>query len=78
MLKLRNFTVSKKIPDSFLTDAGGQARVGELIATMVDFVRLARPGRLCEAANLAIQVTNLNHWTLPDLDSAAESDGIDA
>jgi len=38
LLKLRNYTVGKKIPDTYLTDAGGQEKVAEIIGSMVAFV----------------------------------------
>jgi uncharacterized protein DUF2461 len=45
LLKLRNFTVSKKFPDAFLTDADGQAKLAEVIGAMVGFVRGPCPRR---------------------------------
>lgn len=38
LLKLRNFTVGKKFPDSFLVSADGQAKLAEIIGSMVGFV----------------------------------------
>ncbi|KAL1845239.1 hypothetical protein VTK73DRAFT_825 [Phialemonium thermophilum] len=38
LLKLRNFTVSKKIPDSYLTAADGQQKIIRIIQAMVGFV----------------------------------------
>ena len=43
LLKLRNFTVSKKFPDAFLTDVDGQAKLAEVIGAMVGFVRRPCP-----------------------------------
>ncbi|KAK1767670.1 hypothetical protein QBC33DRAFT_490911 [Phialemonium atrogriseum] len=37
LLKLRNFTVGKKIPDTHLTSADGQAKIAEVIGAMVGF-----------------------------------------
>ncbi len=40
LLRLRNFTVRKSVPDSFFTDADGQEKIAEIIRTMVPFVGL--------------------------------------
>jgi len=38
LLKLRNFTVGKKLPDSVFTSPDGQDQVAEIIEAMVGFV----------------------------------------
>lgn len=38
LLKLRNFTVGKKLPDSVFTSEGGQEQVLSIIRAMVPFV----------------------------------------
>ncbi|KAK0617075.1 hypothetical protein B0T14DRAFT_538715 [Immersiella caudata] len=47
LLKLRNFTVGKKIPDSTFTSEGGQEELVEVVKAMVGFVshlnRIVRP-----------------------------------
>ncbi|KAK4454157.1 hypothetical protein QBC34DRAFT_394416 [Podospora aff. communis PSN243] len=47
LLKLRNFTVGKKIPDSIFTSEGGQEELVEVVRAMVGFVahlnRIVRP-----------------------------------
>lgn len=40
LLKLRNFTVWKKIPDSLFTAEDGQAQITNIISAMVGFVSL--------------------------------------
>jgi len=47
LLKLRNFTVSKKIPDSIFTSDGGQEELAGIVKAMAGFVshlnRIVRP-----------------------------------
>lgn len=38
MLKLRNFTVWKKVPDSIFTAEDGQEQIVDIISAMVGFV----------------------------------------
>ena len=40
LLKLRNFTVSKKVPDEVFTKAGGQEEVMAIVRAMVGFVSI--------------------------------------
>lgn len=40
LLKLRNFTFGKKVPDSIFTDEDSLDRVSEIIGAMVGFVSL--------------------------------------
>ncbi len=47
LLKLRNFTVGKKVPDSVFTKDGGQDEIARIVGAMVGFVthlnRIVRP-----------------------------------
>lgn len=38
LLKLRNFTVAKKIPDRVFTDTNGQDQIVDIVSAMVGFV----------------------------------------
>jgi hypothetical protein len=40
LLRLRNFTLGKKLPDHDIVGAGGLGRIAEIIACMVPFVSL--------------------------------------
>ncbi len=84
LLKLRNYTVGKKIDDSALTSDNAQDQVMAVITPLVEFVGSPPspyhvPERLSSRALLTFgpaQVTYLNSVVMPDpnLDSDSESE----
>ncbi|RYP75883.1 hypothetical protein DL771_002147 [Monosporascus sp. 5C6A] len=78
LLKLRNFTVGKKIDDSVLTSEDAQDKIMAIITPMVPFVG---PLRLFGAPNFMFgmadleQITFLNSVVMPDPNLDSDSDG---
>ncbi|KAK7753636.1 hypothetical protein SLS62_004494 [Diatrype stigma] len=68
LLKLRNYTVGKKIDDSVLTSEDAQDQIMEIISSMVEFEWKYLPG-------WAEQVTFLNSVVRPDPNLDSDSDG---
>jgi hypothetical protein len=80
LLKLRNFTIGKKVDDGVFTSLeGGQEEVMRIVRAMVGFVsgfRFLLPYRyhFADGSVNKIQVTHLNRIVMPDPGDDDESD----
>lgn len=78
MLKLRNFTIGKKIPDSVFTAANSQEQIMAIVQAMVGYVSTrGRWIRGLHALLTKIKVTFLNSILMPDPTEDSDSSSDD-